>query len=392
MDGNRYLVLGTSEPDGRARVSPVYYTHDRYVNIYWVSSPAAQHSRNVATRPNVAIVIFDSSVAPSETQAVYLQAIAAEVQEADLAEQCAAAFRRIGSGARAFTPDELSGAAPLRLYRAASRRSPFTSGAATRSMAGASIRGCLSPGLRRPHDPRIPATRGATMGKVLYSMNVSLDGYIEDANGSIDFSAPGEDVHRTANEQARQSAAFLFGRRLYEVMEEPWTTAARRDDLPEVEAEFARLYVQKPRIVFSDTLESVPEGVRLVRSKDAVAEVTRLKRETDGELDLGGPALASSLVDLIDEFRLVCHAGRGGRRQALLPAREGTQATARSSTACSSLAPYTSGTSEPPDPPQRLCGGTGSGPGGLVHGGSALQEALDRREVLVVGATHGLLP
>jgi dihydrofolate reductase len=143
------------------------------------------------------------------------------------------------------------------------------------------------------------------MGKVLYSMSVSLDGYIEDANGSIDFSAPGEDVHRHANELARQSAAFLFGRRLYEVMEEFWTTAARRNDLPEVEAEFARLYVQTPRIVFSDTLESVAEGVRLVRSKDAVAEVTRLKRETDGELDLGGPGLASSLVDLIDEFRLV---------------------------------------------------------------------------------------
>ncbi len=118
VDGNRYLVLGTSEPDGRARVSPVYYTHDRYVNIYWISSPAAQHSRNVATRPDVAIVIFDSSLAPSETQAVYLQAIAAEVQVADLAEQCAAAFRNVGSGARAFTPDELSAAAPLRLYRA----------------------------------------------------------------------------------------------------------------------------------------------------------------------------------------------------------------------------------------------------------------------------------
>ncbi len=143
------------------------------------------------------------------------------------------------------------------------------------------------------------------MGKVLYSMHVSLDGYIEDANGSIDFSAPGEDVHRHANEQTRQSAAFLFGRRLFEMMEEPWTTAARRDDLPEVEAEFARLYVQTPRIVFSDTLEGVPEGVRLVRSKDAVAEVTRLKRDTDGELGLGGPGLASSLLDLIDEFRPV---------------------------------------------------------------------------------------
>lgn len=142
------------------------------------------------------------------------------------------------------------------------------------------------------------------MGRVMYSMNVSLDGYIEDRDGSFGFSAPDEEVHRMANEQARQASAFLFGRRLYEVMEEPWTTAAGRDDLPEVEAEFARVYLATPRIVFSDTLESVPEGVRLVRSDEAMAEVRRLKQQTEGTLDLGGAGLAASLIDLIDEFRL----------------------------------------------------------------------------------------
>jgi dihydrofolate reductase len=138
----------------------------------------------------------------------------------------------------------------------------------------------------------------------MYSMNVSLDGYIEDPDGSIGFSAPDEEVHRMANEQARQASAFLFGRRLYEAMEEPWTTAAGRDDLPEVEAEFAQVYLATPRIVFSDTLESVPEGVRLVRSDEAVAEVRRLKQQIEGPLDLGGAGLAASLIDLIDEFRL----------------------------------------------------------------------------------------
>ncbi len=52
------------------------------------------------------------------------------------------------------------------------------------------------------------------MGKVVYSMNVSLDGYVEDSNGSIEFSAPAADVHQEANEQARRAEAFLFGRRL----------------------------------------------------------------------------------------------------------------------------------------------------------------------------------
>lgn len=142
------------------------------------------------------------------------------------------------------------------------------------------------------------------MGRLIYSMIVSLDGYIEDSEGSIEFSVPDDELHRLANEQARAAAAFLFGRRLYEVMEEPWTAAARRHDLPDVEAEFAQIYVETPRIVFSDTLESVPEGVQLVRRQDSVAEVTLLKGETDGELDLGGADLAASMMDLIDEFRL----------------------------------------------------------------------------------------
>jgi hypothetical protein len=96
----------------------VYFTHDRYVDFYWVSSPTAQHSRNVAGRPDIAIVIFDSSAAPQDARAVYVQAVASEVPESGLAEQCAVAFRNVGGGARPFAPDELRGEAPLRLYRA----------------------------------------------------------------------------------------------------------------------------------------------------------------------------------------------------------------------------------------------------------------------------------
>ncbi|WP_129667888.1 dihydrofolate reductase family protein [Phytoactinopolyspora endophytica] len=141
------------------------------------------------------------------------------------------------------------------------------------------------------------------MGKVVYSMITSADGYIEDSNGSIEFFLPDEEVHQAANEQTRQASAFLFGRRMFEMMEEPWRATADRDDAPEVEAEFARLYMETPRYVFSDTIETVPDGVRLVRSADAVAEVQRLKRETEGELAVGGAGLAASLVDLVDEFQ-----------------------------------------------------------------------------------------
>jgi len=142
------------------------------------------------------------------------------------------------------------------------------------------------------------------MGKVIYSMSVSLDGYVEDASGSIAFSAPEDEVHRRANDQTRETSAFLFGRGLYEVMEEPWRAFATRDDLPDVQAEFAQIYLDTPRYVFSDTLESVPEGVQLVRRADSESVVKGLKEESDGLLGIGGPTLAASLFDLIDEFRL----------------------------------------------------------------------------------------
>lgn len=140
------------------------------------------------------------------------------------------------------------------------------------------------------------------MGTLNYTMSISLDGYVEDRAGTIGFSVPDEEVHRFANQQARETSAFLFGRGLYEVMEEFWTSPERVDG-GEVEAEFAREYAATPRIVFSDSLESVAPGCRLVRRADAVDEVVRLKKESDGDLQIGGPGLAASLLDLIDEFR-----------------------------------------------------------------------------------------
>jgi dihydrofolate reductase len=152
----------------------------------------------------------------------------------------------------------------------------------------------------KPHHDR----GGSEMARVIYGMGVSLDGFVEDADGDFGWSAPAEDVHRLANQQAREASALVFGRAMYEVMEPFWPQAAQRTDLPEVEAEFARAYVETPRIVVSDSLESVPDGVRLVRRADAAAEVRRLKEQPGGHVDIGGPTLAAALADLIDEFRM----------------------------------------------------------------------------------------
>jgi nitroimidazol reductase NimA-like FMN-containing flavoprotein (pyridoxamine 5'-phosphate oxidase superfamily) len=117
LDGNRYLVLGTVEDDGSPRLSPVYFTPARYRDLYWVSSPDAQHSRNVRKRPRVQVVVFDSSSLPGQSEAVYLSATARELSSDELTEAVLAeAFDPDTRGGRAFSVTELSGDGDLRLY------------------------------------------------------------------------------------------------------------------------------------------------------------------------------------------------------------------------------------------------------------------------------------
>ncbi|MFF5296331.1 pyridoxamine 5'-phosphate oxidase family protein [Paractinoplanes globisporus] len=118
VDTNRYLTLGTVESSGLPRLTPVYYTHFSYRAFYWVSSPESHHSGNIARRADVSMVIFDSTLPPGSTEAVYLSAVAGEVPAESLASECAVAFQSVANGARPFSPAELSGAADLRLYRA----------------------------------------------------------------------------------------------------------------------------------------------------------------------------------------------------------------------------------------------------------------------------------
>jgi nitroimidazol reductase NimA-like FMN-containing flavoprotein (pyridoxamine 5'-phosphate oxidase superfamily) len=122
IDANRYLTLGTTEPDLRPRVSPVYFTHLGYRTFYWVSSPQARHSGNVSARPDVAIVIYDSSVPIGHGRAVYVGARASVVPQDELVHECGQAFARVSDGAKQFQPHELSGEAALRLYRAQADR------------------------------------------------------------------------------------------------------------------------------------------------------------------------------------------------------------------------------------------------------------------------------
>jgi dihydrofolate reductase len=140
------------------------------------------------------------------------------------------------------------------------------------------------------------------MSKVVYSMNPSLDGFIAGPDGDIDWSAPDQELHRFHNERTREASVHLLGRRLYETMRY-WDTA---DEEPgSAEEEFAQIWRDQPKVVFSRTLESVEGNARLATGEVA-DELARLKEEFGGELAVGGAGLAASLIerDLVDEYRL----------------------------------------------------------------------------------------
>jgi dihydrofolate reductase len=140
--------------------------------------------------------------------------------------------------------------------------------------------------------------------KVIYSIGVSLDGFIAGPNGEIDWAAPDEELHRFHNEQTRELDAHFVGRRLYETMVY-WETADQDPSVGEAEVEFAGIWQALPKIVFSTTLESVEGNARL--AEDGVAEeVARLKDQPGKDLAVGGAGLAASFIELglVDEFRL----------------------------------------------------------------------------------------
>jgi dihydrofolate reductase len=143
------------------------------------------------------------------------------------------------------------------------------------------------------------------MRRLIYLMNVSLDGFVEGPDGKFGWTGPDEEVHRFHQKRAKEMDGFLYGKRLYETMA-VWQTIDKSSAVPEYMLEFARIWKSKPKIVFSTTLASVGENCRLVR-EDLASEVSNLRKQPGGDLGVGGPGLADSLakLDLIDEYQMV---------------------------------------------------------------------------------------
>ena len=140
------------------------------------------------------------------------------------------------------------------------------------------------------------------MGKLVFGMMQSLDGYVDGVTDRLEFPPPGVALSRHFNDHMRGLAGCLYGRRMYEIMRY-WDDD--RPDWDAVDHDFAATWRAKPKWVVSRTLKSVGANATLVAA-NVDAFVRRLKEDVEGEIDVAGPALAASLTDLglIDEYRL----------------------------------------------------------------------------------------
>ena len=140
------------------------------------------------------------------------------------------------------------------------------------------------------------------MGKLIYSANISLDGYVNDADGNFDWSAPDEEVHQAINDLMRPATTMLLGRRTYETLAvwETWDVSGE----PSVIADFQKIWLGLDKIVYSTTLMDVATSrTRIERTFDASA-VASLVRSSAGDTVIGGPTLAAHAIraGLVDEF------------------------------------------------------------------------------------------
>lgn len=161
------------------------------------------------------------------------------------------------------------------------------------------------------------------MGRLIYTFNVSLDGFVETPDRRLDWALVDDELHGWFNDHARSLDASLYGRRLYEVMAAYWPTAAEDPAATGPMLEFARIWGATTRFVFSHTLRSVSWNSRLV-SGDVGERLAEIRSEFPGDLEVGGPTLASAFIErgLVDEYRLLVHPVILGSGRRLFPALE----------------------------------------------------------------------
>ena len=143
------------------------------------------------------------------------------------------------------------------------------------------------------------------MGKLIYTVIASLDGYIEDRDGKFEWAAPDEEVHRFVNDLERPVGTHLYGRRMYETMVF-WESPPDLAERPPFVRDFAQIWQTADKIVYSKTLQATSSArTRIERAFDPDA-IRQLKATAADDLTVGGAELAAQAIEagLVDEYHL----------------------------------------------------------------------------------------
>jgi dihydrofolate reductase len=143
------------------------------------------------------------------------------------------------------------------------------------------------------------------MAKLIYAAISSLDGYVADSEGNFDWSMPSEEVHRFVNDLEAGIGTYLYGRRMYEVMRY-WETASTANGEESAEQEFAKVWQQADKIIYSRSINDVSTAsTRLEREFDPEA-IRQMKAAATRDIAVSGPTLAAEALrhGLVDECHL----------------------------------------------------------------------------------------
>lgn len=146
------------------------------------------------------------------------------------------------------------------------------------------------------------------MGKLIFLMNVSLDGYIEAPDGSLDWATTDDELHSWFNERLRSTEVSVYGRRLFELMNGYWPTVESDPAATGPMLEFGRIWNAKPKVVVSRSMQAPPPGWRLT-SGEPETILAELRRDFSGDIEIAGPTLAAEFIRRghVDVFQLVIH-------------------------------------------------------------------------------------
>ena len=152
------------------------------------------------------------------------------------------------------------------------------------------------------------------MGRIIYSVACSLDGFNADADGGFEWAFPTEEIIGALNDDLAGVTGVLMGRRMYETMSGWETDPSWADGSPE-SARFAAKWVRMDKVVFSRTLDEVVTARTRIERELTREAVDRARAETAGDLNIAGPTLARrglelGIVDVIE--LLVCPVVVGG--------------------------------------------------------------------------------